>query len=171
MKVFNKKNLPKIGMWLASTYIWGYLGGALVISVPVALSILLGESYEFPSPSDTYYIGLRISFNFLIVMAPVFLISLWMWLKIAKNHPKLETSWGGVIKFTLLMGSISGLFLGLGLWDFRTIYHHPLKVFYALKNFNLSSFLLYFLVGFFGGWLGTLMPRILIKKLRPGRFL
>ncbi len=162
MRTLYKKNLPKIGTWLLRVYFWGYLSGAIVTTIYIVIATDVTHAFPaiFGILAMVYLFGLAPSTTLIIIMTPIFLLAINAWLKIVKKHSKLETTWGGVILFTFLIGLPSGGFLNI--------------IIQFMKGFafsKISFHLPLFLIGFFGGWLGTLIPRIFIKNLRPGSLL
>lgn len=144
MKKQTKTLIKKVLLWLVLGYVFGYLAGAIVIIFYEGLGI----------DPLIYLFGIIFSGILLAMTGPLFLLMVFLWTKWVKKSPSIDKNWGLVILFSLIFALINGfafwLFTGREVLDF-----HPA----------------FFLTSFFGGLAGALIPRVVVKSLRPGRLL
>lgn len=140
--------IKKIFLWLVLGYILAYL----------CLSILL--TYHEGFELGLYGEFLPISFSIFILLIPFLLLSIAIWRWLNRKYPTLDETWW---KFGLFLIVLS--FLAERLAFFLIIYAVAVASLMPLEfQFNVELFILTFPPIF----LGLLLPRILIKSLRPG---
>jgi hypothetical protein len=135
------KALKKILIWWFFAAIFGYLSGAVYVT--------LVEGFDI----EVYIFGFWIAGMLAIFMLPIFsaLAALWVWLSC--KYKGFDKKSGLVFIFSILIGLIAAVVLTL-LLD---------------GNFNSDGFV--FITGFFGGFGGTFFPRLIFKSLKPGKLI
>jgi hypothetical protein len=135
----------KILIWWCFIGIFGYLAGA------VLLTIVIQPSFGGLSLSKLYYHGVYAAAKTSVVMLLPFLAltSLWFWFCHKKYNLDKSRLW--VFLFTIFIG-------------FYTAVVFPLMLGAGISEIDAESFVIFFT----GGFVGSLLPRIFIKMLRPG---
>jgi|SRR5690606_14424367 len=147
MKIETKTLLKKIGLWLILAYVFGYFTG-------FGMMVAFLEGFDY---LELFLIGFIFSGLLTAITGPIFILLVFLWLRWIKKNPALDKNWTGIILFSLCFGGINGGVLNL-------IIGENLK-------FLLGPDSLFFIIGFLGGFVGVLLPRILIPSLRPGNLL
>jgi len=124
--------------WLTTGYFFGYLSGAIIVTF-----------FNGFSP-QIYSIGFMVSLFMMLFLTPLFIILALLWVWAVGKYPKLDDSWLFTTFFSLVMGVASLAIIYLWLRGSR-FFSEPV-----------------IMATFFGGFLGALLPRILIKPLRHG---
>ncbi len=158
----NKEIFRSTLIWLMFSFPFGYLVGVILVTlifIPsmIEASAVAGLAESMFGLAIMYKTGFVFSLGLFVAMAPIFLLITNFWLRISRKRKSLDKSWIYIVLLTLLIGIISAFTL-------NTIMN-------TITGFssNYQPISIISITGFFGGWFGTLLPRIFIKKLRPGK--
>lgn len=141
------------------SFFFGYISAAIIVTPTL---ILAEEITNWMDVGFFYLFGLLIAVQFLWFIGPIFLLLSTVWIVIGHKKPKLDESWRNIFFFCLFIGIIGLILTYLMNWYAQSL-HSTLEDKVALLFF-IQSF-------FFGSWFGTLLPRILVKSLKPGKLI
>ena len=134
-----KSTVKKIFVWFFVSCIIGYLAGAVIATV------------LFPPTYEIYIFGLILSLEYIVVGGPIFLIIITIYFLLDQKY-KIDQSWFAIVGVTFLIALLNVVIV---------------RIIMNLSTDRISQIITCII--FYSTWLGTILPRLLLKSLNPNK--